>query len=303
MIYTLTLNPALDYTLRLDNLSANTINRANEDAIYYGGKGINVSAILSRLSAPTTALGFLAGFTGAELERLLKADGISCDFNYLKSGNTRINVKIKTDCELDINANGPRIENSDIDELLQKLNKIQKNDFLVLAGSIPSSLPSSIYEDILKMLDQRGVHFVVDATGDLLLNTLKFKPFLIKPNHLELGELFNQDASTDEAIVTLSKKLQSLGAKNVLVSRAEKGAILLDEFGNVHKTENAKGKLVNSVGCGDSMVAGFLAGYVETSDYFYSLKLGTACGNATAFSETLATKNEIEYILENQNHD
>lgn len=301
MIYTITLNPALDYVLKVDSLSANDINRSSDEAIYYGGKGINVSVILSRLEAPTTALGFLAGFTGAELERLLKLENINCDFNYLKSGNTRINVKIKADDEIDINANGPKIDKADIEELFKKLDKISENDYLVLAGSIPKGLPNDIYESILKRLDNKGINFVVDATGDLLLNTLKFKPFLIKPNHLELGELFNTSADDDEAIIELAKKLQSKGAKNVLVSRAEKGAILIDEFGNIHKTENAKGTLVNSVGCGDSMVAGFLAGYIKANDYSYALKLGTACGNATAFSESLATKNEIENIL--KNHD
>lgn len=300
MIYTITLNPALDYVLKVDSLSANDINRSSDEAIYYGGKGINVSVILSRLEAPTTALGFLAGFTGTELERLLKLENINCNFNYLKSGNTRINVKIKADDEIDINANGPKIEKSDIEELFKKLDNISENDYLALAGSIPKGLPNDIYEIILKRLDNKGINFVVDATGDLLLNTLKFKPFLIKPNHLELGELFNTSADDDETIIELAKKLQSKGAKNVLVSRAEKGAILIDEFGNIHKTENAKGTLVNSVGCGDSMVAGFLAGYIKTNDYSYALKLGTACGNATAFSESLATKNEIENILENK---
>lgn len=301
MIYTITLNPALDYVLKVDSLSANDINRSSDEAIYYGGKGINVSVILSRLEAPTTALGFLAGFTGTELERLLKLENINCDFNYLKSGNTRINVKIKADDEIDINANGPKIDKADIEELFKKLDNISENDYLALAGSIPKGLPNDIYESILKRLDNKGINFVVDATGDLLLNTLKFKPFLIKPNHLELGELFGTSADDDETIIELAKKLQDKGAKNVLVSRAEKGAILIDEFGNIHKTENAKGTLVNSVGCGDSMVAGFLAGYIKTNDYSYALKLGTACGNATAFSESLATKNEIENIL--KNHD
>lgn len=297
MIYTLTLNPALDYVLRVENLTSKDINRSSAEKIYFGGKGINVSAVLARLGVPTMALGFLAGFTGKELEAMLKAENIACDFNYLQSGNTRINVKIKADAEIDINANGPQVDKADIDALFEKLNNIKSGDFLVLAGSIPSNMPCDIYEQILKRLDNKGINFVVDATDELLLSTLKYKPFLIKPNHLELGELFSTATDTDEEIISLARKLQELGARNVLVSRAEKGAILLDELGDIHKSENAKGKLINSVGCGDSMVAGFLAGYIKENNYQYALKLGTACGCATAFSEALATKTEIEQIL------
>jgi 1-phosphofructokinase len=301
MVYTITLNPALDYVMKVDGLRFDDINRTQQEALYYGGKGINVSVILTRLGIDNIALGFVAGFTGAELERLLKADGIACDFNYLKKGNTRINVKIKANTELDVNANGPSISEEEIEELLEKLEEINSGDYLVLAGSIPTNLPSDIYERILGKLSGKGVNFVVDATGDLLMNVLKFKPFLVKPNHHELGDMFGVKIESDDekSIEFYAKKLQDLGARNVLVSRASKGAMLIDENGNSHTIGVAKGKLVNSVGCGDSMVAGFVAGYIEKSDYSYALKLGSACGNATAFSEELATKSEIYDVLSN----
>lgn len=293
MVYTITLNPALDYVMMVDKLSHDDINRASAEAIYYGGKGINASTILTRLGIENKALGFVAGFTGKELEAMLIHDGINCDFNYLKNGHTRINVKIKAEAELDVNANGPDISNDDIEELLVKLDSIREGDYLVLAGSIPKNLPNDIYERILKRLDGRGINFVVDATGDLLKNALKYKPFLIKPNHHELGNMFGTATKTDDEIIKYAKRLQELGAKNVLVSRAEDGAILVDELGEVHKIGVLDGTLVNSVGCGDSMLAGFIAGYIEKNDYAYALKLGSACGIATAFSLELATKEEI----------
>lgn len=294
MVYTITLNPALDYVLRVDNLQTKDINRASAEALYYGGKGINVSVILTRLGIENKALGFVAGFTGKQLEQMLNDDGICCDFNYLKNGHTRINVKIKADKELDVNANGPDISEAEIEELMQKLDEIKEGDFLVLAGSIPASLPDDIYERILQRLDGKGVNFVVDATGDLLKNVLKFKPFLVKPNHHELGDLFGVTTSTDAEIEEYAKKLQQMGARNVLVSRAKDGAMLIDERGGVNKIGILEGKLVNSVGCGDSMVGGFVAGCIEKNDYAYALKLGSACGNATAFSPELATKEEIK---------
>lgn len=297
MVYTVTLNPALDYVMKVGSLRYDDINRTTAEEIYYGGKGINVSVVLSRLGVENTALGFLAGFTGAKLEEMLKADGINCDFNYLKSGNTRINVKIKADTELDVNACGPDIAAADVEALLSKLDGIQPGDYLVLAGSIPSTLPDDIYQQMLARLSDRGVNFVVDATGDLLLNVLQYRPFLVKPNHHELGDLFGVVTDTDEAIIEYATKLQSMGARNVLVSRAKDGAMLIDENGNSHKIGVAQGKLVNSVGCGDSMVAGFVAGYIDKADYAYALKLGSACGNATAFSEELATKEEIMTVL------
>lgn len=297
MVYTITLNPALDYVMYVDRLRYDDINRTSHEAVYYGGKGINVSVILTRLGVENKALGLVAGFTGAQLEEMLKNDGISCDFNHLKNGFTRINVKIKADNEIDVNANGPYIDEEDISKLLEKLDKLKDGDYLVLAGSIPKNPPDDIYERILKRLSGRGVRFVVDATGDLLKNVLKYKPFLVKPNHHELGDMFGVTTQTDDEIIEYSKKLQVLGAQNVLVSRASKGAMLIDADGKAHKIGNATGKLVNSVGCGDSMVAGFVAGCIEKGDYAYALKLGSACGNATAFSPELATKDEIINIF------
>lgn len=297
MVYTVTLNPALDYVMKLKALRTDDINRTDGEEIYYGGKGINVSVILTQLGIPNTALGFLGGFTGRKLEEMLKNDNISCDFNYLKNGDTRINVKIKADKEIDLNACGPEITKEDMQSFLRKLDGIKSGDYLILAGSIPNTLPDDIYEQILERVGDRNINCVVDATGDLLKNVLKYKPFLIKPNHHELGDLFSVQIKSDGDIVKYSKKLQEMGAKNVLVSMAKDGAMLTDENGCVHKIGNAKGKLINSVGCGDSMVAGFTAGYIKTADYSYALRLGSACGNATAFSEKLATREEIERVF------
>lgn len=298
MIYTVTLNPALDYVMKVGNIRYDDINRSESEEIYYGGKGINVSVILTRLGVENKALGFVGGFTGEKLYEMLKKDGIDCDFNILKNGYTRINVKIKAQTELDVNAQGPAIDEEDIALLLEKLDGIKQGDFLVLAGSIPNTLPDDIYERILSRLDGRGINFVVDATGDLLKNVLKYKPFLIKPNHHELGDLFGVEAKSEQDIVFYAKKLQEMGARNVLVSRAKDGATLIDEQKNVTTFENVEGELVNSVGCGDSMVGGFLAGWIEKGDYSYALKLGAACGNATAFSQELATADEIRNVFD-----
>lgn len=298
MIYTVTLNPALDYVMKVGNIRYDDINRSESEEIYYGGKGINVSVILTRLGVENKALGFVGGFTGEKLYEMLKKDGIDCDFNILKNGYTRINVKIKAQTELDVNAQGPAIDKEDIALLLEKLDEIKKGDFLVLAGSIPNTLPDDIYERILSRLDGRGINFVVDATGDLLKNVLKYKPFLIKPNHHELGDLFGVEAKSEQDIVFYAKKLQEMGARNVLVSRAKDGATLIDEQKNVTTFENVEGELVNSVGCGDSMVGGFLAGWIEKGDYSYALKLGAACGNATAFSQELASADEIKAVFD-----
>lgn len=300
MVYTVTLNPALDYVMKLAQLRYDDINRTDGEEIYYGGKGINVSVILSRLSISNTALGFAGGFTGIKLEQMLENDGISFDFNRLEHGSTRINVKIKADREIDLNACGPEITNEDMKKFLEKIDSVMDGDYLVLAGSIPKTLPNDIYEQMLERIKEKKVNCVVDATGDLLKNVLKYKPFMIKPNHHELGDLFSVKINDDEDIIKYSKRLQEMGARNVLVSMAEDGAILTDEYGEVHKIGNAKGTLVNSVGCGDSMVAGFIAGYIRTNDYSYALRLGSACGNATAFSEELATKEEIEEIFDKE---
>ena len=298
MIYTVTLNPALDYVMKVGNIRFDDINRSESEEIYYGGKGINVSVILTRLGVENKALGFVGGFTGEKLYEMLKKDGIDCDFNILKNGYTRINVKIKAQTELDVNAQGPAIDEEDIALLLEKLDGRKQGDFLVLAGSIPNTLPDDIYERILSRLDGRGINFVVDATGDLLKNVLKYKPFLIKPNHHELGDLFKVEAKSEQDIVFYAKKLQEMGARNVLVSRAKDGATLIDEQGSVTTFGNVEGELVNSVGCGDSMVGGFLAGWIEKGDYSYALKLGAACGNATAFSQELATAEEIKNVFD-----
>ena len=298
MVYTITLNPALDYVMKVGKLRYDDINRSKSEEIYYGGKGINVSVILTRLGVHNKALGFVAGFTGRKLEQMLVDEGIDCDFNRLSNGQTRINVKIKADTELDVNASGPDISEDDIQDLMDKLDDIGEDDYLVLAGSIPSTLPDDIYERILSRLQSRGVNFIVDATGDLLKKALPYKPFLVKPNHHELGDLFGVETKTEEDIVKYARKVQEMGARNVLVSRAKDGATLIDENSNVTTFANVDGELVNSVGCGDSMVAGFVAGYINKKDYAYALKLGAACGNATAFSEELATADEIKKVFE-----
>lgn len=298
MVYTITLNPALDYVMKVGKLRYDDINRSKSEEIYYGGKGINVSVILTRLGVHNKALGFVAGFTGRKLEQMLVDEGIDCDFNRLSNGQTRINVKIKADTELDVNASGPDISEDDIKDLMDKLDDIGEDDYLVLAGSIPSTLPDDIYERILSRLQSRGVNFIVDATGDLLKKALPYKPFLVKPNHHELGDLFGVETKTEEDIVKYARKVQEMGARNVLVSRAKDGATLIDENAKVTTFANVDGELVNSVGCGDSMVAGFVAGYINKKDYAYALKLGAACGNATAFSEELATADEIKKVFE-----
>lgn len=300
MIYTVTFNPALDYTMRVKSLQSKDINRTESEEIHYGGKGINVSVILTRLGIENKALGFLAGFSGKQIEDMLVDDGIKTDFVYLKKGYTRINVKIRCDKEIDINANGPDIEKDEVDALFEKLDALKAGDYLILAGSIPKTLPDDIYEKILGKLNGKGVNFVVDATGDLLKNVLKYNPFMVKPNHHELGEIFSVEIKSLEDIVKYGKKLQEMGARNVLVSRGKDGAALIDENGEVHTMGNVPGKIVSSVGCGDSMVAGFVAGYTQKKDYAWALKLGSACGNATAFSLGLAEKAEIDKMLENE---
>ena len=295
MIYTVTFNLALDYVVKVDNFTTGTVNRTVSEEIFYGGKGINVSAVLKELGYASTALGFVAGFTGDEIERGVRTLGFASDFIRVKDG---INVKMKSDNETEINGIGPQITESDVEKLFEKLEKLENGDILVLSGSIPKSIDDRIYETIMSRLDGKGIRIVVDATKDLLLNVLKYHPFLIKPNNHELGEMFGAELKSDEDIITYAGKLQEMGAVNVLVSMAGDGAILVTEEKEVHKMGVAKGTVKNSVGAGDSMVAGFIAGYLDKRDYAYALKLGTASGSATAFSEGIATRKDIIELLE-----
>ena len=298
MIYTVTFNPAIDYVMKLDDLKIGEVNRSIGEEIYVGGKGINVSIVLNELGVKSRALGFCAGFTGAAIEKGIKSMGIESDFVHLESGNSRINVKIRAEDETELNGQGPQISREAIISLLERLDMMKEGDTLVLAGSIPNTLPENIYELILERLSGKKIRFVVDATKDLLLNVLKFKPFLIKPNNFELGEMFNTTLKTNDEIISCAKELQSRGAENVLVSMAGDGAILADAGGEVHIIGTPEGKAVNSVGAGDSMVAGFIAGYMESGDYAYALRLGTAAGSATAFSMGLAKSDEIYRLLQ-----
>lgn len=296
MIYTVTFNPAIDYVIHTDDLMVGLTNRSKSEEIYFGGKGINVSIVLGELGLKSKALGFIAGFTGQALAEGIEKMGVDADFVVLKEGTTRINVKIKASAETEINCQGPAISDEALKELFDKLGKIVDGDTLILAGSIPKTLPDDIYEKILSYLSDRQIKIVVDATKDLLLNVLKYKPFLIKPNNFELGEMFGVELKTNDEIVSYAKKLQEMGARNVLISMAGDGAILVDENGVVHSCGVCKGTVKNSVGAGDSMVAGFVAGSMD-GDYEYALKLGTATGGATAFSDGLAEKSKIFELL------
>ena len=297
MVYTVTFNPAVDYIVHTKELIPGATNRSDSEEIYFGGKGINVSIVLSELGVKSKALGFAAGFTGEAIEKGVAEKGIDAEFVHLSEGFSRINVKIKSGEETELNGQGPKITDEAIAELFAKLDEIQDGDTLVLAGSIPSSLPADIYERILERLSGKKIRAVVDATKDLLLNVLKYRPFLIKPNNFELGEIFGAEMKSTEDIVEYAGKLKEMGARNVLVSMAGDGAVLLDENGQTHVCGVCRGRVKNSVGAGDSMVAGFIAG-CEKGDYEYALKLGTASGGATAFSEGLAEKEKIFELLE-----
>ena len=297
MIYTVTFNPALDYVVFLDGLKLGEINRATRESIFYGGKGINVSTILNMLGMETTALGFVAGFTGKAIEEGLAAEGMHTDFIRLPEGNSRINVKVKHGDETEINGQGPVITKEALDALFEKLSALKDDDILVLAGSIPNTLPEDIYEKILAALAGKETRIVVDATKDLLLNVLKYHPFLIKPNNHELGEMFDTVCETKEDIEYYARKLQEKGARNVLISMAGDGAILITEDGASIQMGTPKGKVINSVGAGDSMVAGFVAGYLKSGSYEEALKTGTAAGSGTAFSEGLASREMFEEML------
>ncbi len=296
MVYTVTFNPAIDYVVHTGKMLLGSVNRSVSEEMYFGGKGINVSIVLAELGVPSKALGFTAGFTGEAIEQGVRAMGIDADFVRLSEGNSRINVKIKAEEETELNGQGPHIGEDALAELFAKLDRLQDGDTLILAGSIPSSLPSDIYEKILQRLSDRKIKAVVDATKDLLFNVLKYRPFLIKPNNHELGEMFGTALTSDSEIAEYAAKLQDMGARNVLVSMAGDGAILLDENGRLHRCGVCKGKVKNSVGAGDSMVAGFTAGSLD-GDYEYALRLGTACGGATAFSDGLAKKELIYELL------
>ena len=296
MVYTVTFNPAIDYIVHTSEMKLGATNRSDKEEMYFGGKGINVSIVLRELGISSKALGFTAGFTGKAIEKGLADMGIDTDFVRLEKGNSRINVKIKSSEETELNGQGPDIDDKAISALFEKLDNISDGDTLILAGSIPSSLPSDIYQRILERLSSKKIKAVVDATKDLLLNVLKYKPFLVKPNNHELGEMFGVTLKTDEDIEKYARKLQEMGALNVLVSMAGDGAMLIDEYGKMHRCGVCKGKVKNSVGAGDSMVAGFTAGSLQ-GDYEYALKLGTAAGGATAFSDGLATKEKIAELL------
>ena len=296
MIYTVTFNPSLDYIVSVNDFALGKTNRTKTEQMLAGGKGINVSTVLTNLGVENIALGFIAGFTGNEIERMARKSGLQCDFISLENGCSRINVKMKDFDGTEINGQGPMIDKKAIDRLMNQLRRLNSGDILVLAGSIPSSMPSSIYRDIIVELKDKGIAFVVDATNELLLNVLEYAPFLTKPNNYELGEIFGVELKTKESVVPYARKLQEMGAKNVLVSMSKEGAVLLTEEGEVFMLSAPKGTLVNAVGAGDSMVAGFLAGWTEKKDYFHAFKMGVASGSASAFSELLAMKEEVERV-------
>lgn len=293
MIYTVTFNPSLDYIVSVDDFKLGLTNRTSSELILPGGKGTNVSTVLKNLGLESTALGFVAGFTGNEIVKRLNDMGIKSDFISIENGISRINLKLKSIDGTEINGAGPDISEDKVNELMDKLNQLKEGDVLVLAGSIPSSMSDNIYRDIMADLKDRGVMIVVDATKDLLLNVLEYHPFLIKPNNHELGEIFDVKLTTREEVIPYGRKLQEKGARNVLVSMAGEGAVLIAEDGQVFDAPAPKGKLINGVGAGDSMVAGFVAGWIEKQDYEYAFHMGVASGSASAFSENLATKEEI----------
>lgn len=297
MIYTVTFNPAIDYVVWLDRLEPGSINRARQELIQFGGKGINVSVVLGNLGVDNRALGFLAGFTGQAVEQGLAQMGVQTDFIHLEAGVTRINVKIKGGEETELNGRGPDIDPAALGQLFEKLDGLAGLDVLVLAGSIPASLPSDVYEQIMARLDGKGVRVVVDAEGELLSKVLRYRPFLIKPNNLELGGIFGRELHTQEEIRACAAALQERGARNVLVSMAGDGAILLDEQGGFHQIAAPQGTVRNSVGAGDSMVAGFLAGFLQSGSFEQALRMGAATGSATAFSDGLATRETVEGLL------
>lgn len=298
MIYTVTFNPSLDYIVSVDDFKLGLTNRTQSELLLPGGKGINVSMVLTNLGNKNCALGFTAGFVGEEIKRKVEEVGCKSAFINIPNGISRINIKLKTIDGTEINGKGPDISSDDVRKLFQILDNLTENDVLILAGSIPNSIPDSIYSDIMKKYSKKNILIVVDATKDLLLNVLKYHPFLVKPNNHELGEIFHTNLSTREDVIPYAKKLQEMGARNVLVSMAGEGAVFISENNTILKTCAPKGKLVNAVGAGDSMVAGFISGWLEKNDYEHAFKMGVAAGSASAFSEALATKKEIEEIYQ-----
>lgn len=298
MIYTVTFNPSLDYIVSVDKFVTGKVNRTGDEKIFAGGKGVNVSIVLKNLGYENTALGYTAGFTGNEIERILQEKGISTGFKTVTTGISRINVKLKSDEETEINGQGPTITTEDVGALYDRLDTdLKEGDILVLAGSIPDVMSQETYSNIMKRLENKNTNIIVDATKDLLVNVLKYHPFLIKPNNHELGEIVGAEINTREEACMYAKKLQEMGARNVLVSMAGEGAVLVTETGEEYQSEPPKGKVVNSVGAGDSMVAGFIAGYLKNHSYEEAFKLGLCTGSASAFSQELATKDEVETLM------
>ena len=296
MIYTVTFNPSLDYIVGVDDFRLGATNRTSYEQMLAGGKGINVSYVLKNLGFESTAFGFLAGFVGEEIRRKVAADGIHADFLTLSEGVSRINVKLKNIDGTEINGMGPDIAGDQVSALREKINQLKAGDILVLAGSIPQSMPDTIYMDIMADLQDKGVEIAVDATRDLLMNVLPYRPFLIKPNNHELGEIFGVELKKRDEVIPYAKKLQEQGARNVLVSLGGAGAVLLDQNGMVHESDVPRGKLINAVGAGDSMVAGFLTGYLEKQGMEHAFCMGVAAGSASAFSEGLADRETVEQL-------
>ena len=303
MIYTVTFNPSLDYIVSVDDFKLGLTNRTSSELMLPGGKGINVSIVLKNLGIESTALGFSAGFTGEEIKKQIQERGITENLITVLNGQSRINIKLRGQQETEINGMGPDIEKEHIQQLLKKLSVLSPGDYLILAGSVPMKINDTIYYDILKTLDKKGIKAVVDTTGDLLLNVLKYHPFLIKPNIHELSELFSTEIKTKEDVVQYGLKLQDMGAQNVIVSMAGDGAVFICENGEIYKSEAPKGVVKNSVGAGDSMVAGFLAGFCETKDFAKAFKMGVCTGSASAFSEDLATKEQVRQVMDAHSFD
>ena len=297
MIFTVTFNPSLDYIVRVDEMRLGTINRTNYEQLLPGGKGINVSIVLGNLGHPSRALGFSAGVTGVALEKLLADAGVDADLVHVKEGFTRINAKVKAVEETELNGQGPRIAPEDVDALFSKLDVLGQDDTLVISGSVPNTLPSDMYEQVMERLAGHGVRIVVDAERDLRTRVLPYRPFLVKPNNHELGDIFGVTLKTRDEVVPYARRMQEMGAQNVLVSMAGEGGVLVAADGQVYQSPAAKGTVVNSVGAGDSCVAGFLAGLMETGSYQTAFRMGLAAGSASAFSDHLATRPEVEDLM------